>query len=171
MKAKIHPKYKEATVTCGCGNTFTTMSTKTEIKVEICSACHPFYTGKQKFVDTAGRVQKFEQRFKWDADKAAEEAAKKSAAQKKREKVRKALPKASKKKKAKSVAPITEGDAASAAPAPVEAPELPAAGTPEAAPAAAETPTPTPEASTPAPAEPQEPKAEGDATPESTTDN
>jgi large subunit ribosomal protein L31 len=63
MKADIHPKYVECTVTCGCGNSFLTRSTKPEIKVEICSACHPFYTGRQKFVDTAGRVEKFLRRY------------------------------------------------------------------------------------------------------------
>ena len=63
MKADIHPKYVECQVTCGCGETFTTRSTKKEIKVEICSACHPFYTGRQKFVDTAGRVEKFLRRY------------------------------------------------------------------------------------------------------------
>ena len=63
MKAEIHPKYVECKVTCGCGETFMTRSTKPEIKVEICSACHPFYTGRQKFVDTAGRVEKFLRRY------------------------------------------------------------------------------------------------------------
>ena len=67
MKKKIHPKYEEATVTCGCGETFKTRSTKSSIQVEICSKCHPFYTGKQKFVDTAGRVEKFQKKFKWDS--------------------------------------------------------------------------------------------------------
>jgi large subunit ribosomal protein L31 len=65
MKADIHPKYLEATVTCGCGNSFKTRSTKPSIQVEICSACHPFYTGKQKFVDTAGRVEKFQRKYAW----------------------------------------------------------------------------------------------------------
>lgn len=59
MKEKIHPKYVESTVTCACGNTFRTRSTNPEIKVEICSMCHPFFTGKQKIVDTEGRVEKF----------------------------------------------------------------------------------------------------------------
>jgi large subunit ribosomal protein L31 len=59
MKEKIHPKYIESTVTCACGNTFKTRSTHPEIKVEICSLCHPFFTGKQKIVDTEGRVEKF----------------------------------------------------------------------------------------------------------------
>jgi large subunit ribosomal protein L31 len=66
MKDKIHPQYTECTVTCGCGNTFVTRSTKPVLNVEICSNCHPFYTGKQKFVDTAGRVEKFQKRHAWD---------------------------------------------------------------------------------------------------------
>ncbi len=65
MKAGIHPKYEEATVTCGCGNKFTTRSTKKNITVEICSACHPFFTGKMKFVDTTGRVEKFQRKYNW----------------------------------------------------------------------------------------------------------
>jgi len=63
MKQKIHPDYVETTVTCGCGNTFTTRSTKAELKVDICNACHPFYTGKLKYVDTAGRIEKFQKKF------------------------------------------------------------------------------------------------------------
>jgi len=63
MKAEIHPDYVECTVTCGCGSTFTTFSTRPKINVEICSACHPFYTGQQKFVDTAGRIEKFRRRY------------------------------------------------------------------------------------------------------------
>jgi large subunit ribosomal protein L31 len=63
MKDDIHPKYVDCTVTCGCGNTFTTRSTRPRIAVEICSACHPFYTGQQKFVDTAGRIEKYMRRF------------------------------------------------------------------------------------------------------------
>lgn len=65
MKAGIHPPYNEVAVTCSCGNTFTTRSTlgKDVLHVEVCSACHPFYTGKQKIVDTAGRVEKFRQRY------------------------------------------------------------------------------------------------------------
>lgn len=59
MKEKIHPQYKEAKVVCACGETFITRSTKPLIKVDICSKCHPFYTGKQKIVDTEGRVEKF----------------------------------------------------------------------------------------------------------------
>ena len=63
MKKGIHPEYVECTVTCGCGNTFKTRSTRERINVEICSDCHPFYTGKQKFVDTAGRVEKFLRKY------------------------------------------------------------------------------------------------------------
>ena len=63
MKPDIHPDYVLATVTCSCGNTFQTRSTKPELHVEICSNCHPFYTGKQKIVDTEGRVEKFLQRY------------------------------------------------------------------------------------------------------------
>ena len=63
MKDDIHPDYIECTVTCGCGNSFKTRSTKSRISVEICGACHPFYTGQQKFVDTAGRIEKFMKRF------------------------------------------------------------------------------------------------------------
>ena len=63
MKADIHPEYQLTTVHCGCGNTFTTRSTKSELHVEICSNCHPFYTGKQKLVDTGGRVERFQRRL------------------------------------------------------------------------------------------------------------
>jgi len=62
MKQGIHPDYVECTVRCACGNTFLTRATTAEIHVEICSACHPFYTGKQKFVDTGGRVERFQRR-------------------------------------------------------------------------------------------------------------
>ena len=62
MKAGIHPEYVLTKVTCSCGNTFETRSTKPELHVEICSACHPFYTGRQKLVDTGGRVERFERR-------------------------------------------------------------------------------------------------------------
>ena len=63
MKADIHPNYVECAVTCACGNTFTTRSTTEKLHVDICNECHPFYTGKQKFVDTAGRVEKFQRKF------------------------------------------------------------------------------------------------------------
>ena len=63
MKEKIHPKYQDTTITCLCGNVIHTRSTKQNIRVEICSHCHPFFTGKQKFVDSAGRVEKFQKRY------------------------------------------------------------------------------------------------------------
>ena len=63
MKKDIHPEYVESSVTCACGNSFTTRSTKKEIRVEICSQCHPFFTGKQKFVDSAGHVEKFRKKY------------------------------------------------------------------------------------------------------------
>jgi large subunit ribosomal protein L31 len=65
MKEKIHPKYyKDAQVSCSCGNTWTTGSTKKTLKVELCSKCHPYFTGEQRIVDTAGRVEKFKKRYK-----------------------------------------------------------------------------------------------------------
>jgi large subunit ribosomal protein L31 len=63
MKAEIHPEYVATQVRCACGNEFTTRSTQEEIRVEICSACHPFYTGKQKIVDAAGKVERFRRRY------------------------------------------------------------------------------------------------------------
>jgi len=63
VKAGIHPEYRKAKVTCSCGNTFETRSTRGDIHVEICSACHPFYTGKQKIVDTEGRVERFYRKY------------------------------------------------------------------------------------------------------------
>jgi large subunit ribosomal protein L31 len=63
MKKDIHPEYVETVVKCGCGNTFKTRSTRKELKVDICNACHPFYTGKLKYVDTAGRIEKFKNKF------------------------------------------------------------------------------------------------------------
>ena len=63
MKADIHPKTQLVTVKCACGETFETLSTKDELRVDICSKCHPFYTGKQKLVDTGGRVDKFNKRM------------------------------------------------------------------------------------------------------------
>lgn len=65
MRSGIHPDYHETTVTCGCGNQFTTRSTARggQIHVEVCSACHPFYTGKLKYIDTAGRIEKFQNKF------------------------------------------------------------------------------------------------------------
>ncbi len=66
MQQGIHPNYVETTVKCACGETFTTRSTKEELRVDICSKCHPFFTGKQKFVDAGGRVDKFKKKFNLD---------------------------------------------------------------------------------------------------------
>lgn len=63
MKDKLHPNYVDTTITCACGNVIHTRSTKQNIRVEICSNCHPFFTGKQKFIDSAGRVEKFQKRY------------------------------------------------------------------------------------------------------------
>ena len=88
MKKDIHPEFNEdCVVTCACGNTFKTGSTLKEIRIELCDQCHPFYTGKQKFVDTARRVEKFEERAKKQTGKAVSK------------KVKKAVKKAAKSKK------------------------------------------------------------------------
>jgi len=63
MKTEIHPKYEAATVTCSCGTQWETRSTKAQIHVDVCSACHPFFTGEQRIVDTAGRVERFKRRY------------------------------------------------------------------------------------------------------------
>ena len=77
MKADIHPKYADAEIRCACGNVIKTRSTKSTIIVGICNVCHPFYTGQQKFVDTAGRVDKFQQRLAKTQAAQAEQATKK----------------------------------------------------------------------------------------------
>jgi len=66
MKAKIHPEYVEATVVCACGNTWQTRATKPLLRIEVCSRCHPFFTGEQRIVDTAGRVERFKRRYGLD---------------------------------------------------------------------------------------------------------
>ena len=63
MKAEIHPRYEEAQVTCSCGSTFTTRSTEPSLRVELCNVCHPFYTGKQRLIDSGGRVERFQRRY------------------------------------------------------------------------------------------------------------
>ena len=73
----IHPNYVNCAVTCSCGNAFETRSTVATLKVEICGQCHPFYTGRQKFVDTAGRIQRFQEKYKWHGDVVKEAAQKK----------------------------------------------------------------------------------------------
>jgi large subunit ribosomal protein L31 len=74
MKKDIHPQYEKVVIHCGCGNTFETRSTAKEIHAEICSMCHPFYTGKQKFVDTAGRIERFQKKYGKTYIKGAEPA-------------------------------------------------------------------------------------------------
>ncbi len=79
MKNGIHPAYKPVTVTCACGETFVTRSTKDDLRLEICAKCHPFFTGKQKLIDSAGRVERFEKRYKNVAANAAAAAGKAAA--------------------------------------------------------------------------------------------
>ena len=135
MKKDIHPKYGSATVTCGCGNSWETRSTQKEIRVEVCSKCHPFYTGSQKFLDTAGRVEKFQRKYGWSEEGAAthaETGGKK--APKKKAKARKKRPETPKvdlrpkviKRPAKPKAEAGEERPKVTKPAPAEAP--PAAG-------------------------------------------
>lgn len=106
MKEGIHPKYELCEVTCACGNTFITRSTKPVIKVEICSACHPYYTGKQKLIDTAGRVEKFNKKYSATAGKMVErkpkstKTAKPTIAPQHRKKLSTAVKKISKESKA-----------------------------------------------------------------------
>jgi large subunit ribosomal protein L31 len=128
MKAEIHPNYVDCTVICSCGNTFTTRSTKSEMRIDICNACHPFYTGNQKLIDTGGRVQRFTDRFgsareavaAREAAKKAERAAKVAAAEEAR-KAAKAAKAAKKAENAAKYAAKAEAEAAKAAAAEAEA--------------------------------------------------
>jgi len=94
MKEKIHPEYKDTIISCACGEVIHTRSTKENLKIEICSKCHPYFTGKQKLVDTAGRVEKFKKRFakkakpkaKVQKEKTEEKAEEKKPQEKKEEK-------------------------------------------------------------------------------------
>ncbi|WP_066834208.1 50S ribosomal protein L31 [Collinsella ihumii] len=142
MKSGIHPEYVECTVRCSCGNTFKTRSTKSEIVVELCNECHPFYTGQQKFVDTGGRVQRFADKFGGAAQAALErEAAKKAARAKKAEEEqakRAAEREAKAAAKAKRAAEFEKKAAAEAAKAPAEAPAEETAAEAEATEAAVE---------------------------------
>ncbi len=81
MKQGIHPKYEEATVTCACGNSWTTRSTKRTLHVDVCSACHPFYTGEQRIVDTAGQVDRFMRRLQTAQSKQADASTRREQAQ------------------------------------------------------------------------------------------
>jgi len=105
MKKDIHPKYyPEAKIICACGNVITTGSTKPEMKVEVCSACHPFYTGKKRLVDSAGRLDRFKKRFEKLAEIKAGIAKKLASKEKKRKTKLVITKKVSKKKTAKKVA-------------------------------------------------------------------
>ena len=128
MKQGIHPEYVECTVKCSCGNTFVTRSTKSELKIDICNVCHPFYTGQQRFVDTGGRVQRFADKFgsakeqvaAREAAKKAERAAKAAEAEAKRKAEREAKA-AEKAKRAEEYAKKAAADAEKAAAAEAEA--------------------------------------------------
>ena len=126
MKQGIHPQYVERTVTCSCGNTFKTHATVSEMKVELCNECHPFYTGQQKFVDTGGRVQRFADKFGGAAaaqlKKAEEAQAAKAAKAAEAEAARKAAAEAKAAEEAKRAAKFAEEAAKQAAEAPAEAP-------------------------------------------------
>ena len=129
MKQGIHPEYVECTVKCSCGNTFTTRSTKSELKVDICNVCHPFYTGQQRFVDTGGRVQRFADKFGSAKEQVAAREAKAAEieAAKKAEREAKAAAKAKRaeefaKKAAAEAEKAAEIEAATAAAEAVEAP-------------------------------------------------
>lgn len=126
MKQGIHPEYVDCVVKCSCGNTFTTRSTKSELKVDICNVCHPFYTGQQRFVDTGGRVQRFADKFGGAAaaqlKKAEEAKAAKAAKAAEAEAARKAAAEAKAAEKAKRAAKFAEEAAKQAAEAPAEAP-------------------------------------------------
>ena len=110
MKQNIHPEYVDCTVRCTCGNEFTTRSTKSELRVDICSACHPFYTGTQKLIDTGGRVQRFTNKFGAAREAIAAREAAEAARQAERE--AKAAEKA---KRAAEYASKAEAEAAKAA--------------------------------------------------------
>lgn len=126
MKQGIHPEYVDCVVKCSCGNTFTTRSTKPELKIDICNACHPFYTGTQKLIDTGGRVQRFADKFGGAAaaqlKKAEEAKAAKAAKAAEAEAARKAAAEAKAAEKAKRAAKFAEEAAKQAAEAPAEAP-------------------------------------------------
>jgi large subunit ribosomal protein L31 len=110
MKTGVHPNYYVARVSCACGNAFVTRSTRKEIKVEICGGCHPFYTGKQRLVDTAGRVERFKKRFASTEGKTVERA----KTETKMKKLDTLTSSALKKKKVLSTAPKTGAEEAKA---------------------------------------------------------
>ncbi|MDA8242524.1 MAG: 50S ribosomal protein L31 [Elusimicrobia bacterium] len=116
MKNDIHPSYNLCEVSCACGNKFQTRSVKPSIKVEICYACHPFYTGKQKLLDTAGRVERFQKKFAATGGKMVERKAQKTA-------VKAVTPRHTAKRKVLSSAPAKKDEKAPAKPAAKAAPK------------------------------------------------
>jgi large subunit ribosomal protein L31 len=121
MKPKIHPKYVESTITCACGNVVKTRSTRPKMNVDLCSACHPFFTGKQKLVDTAGRVEKFRRKY---GDVVPAKPAKADKTAKPAKTAKAAKPKPAKPKTPKAAKPKTTKPAADAKPAaPAAGPE------------------------------------------------
>jgi len=115
MKAEIHPEYKETTIQCTCGAVYPTRSTVNDLRVGICAACHPFFTGEQRFVDTAGRVEKFAKRYGGSQERRAE---------KPRREVEPQKPRKPKKEKVEAEAPAEEAPAAAVeTAAAVDAPE------------------------------------------------
>ena len=122
MKEGIHPRYVDCSVTCGCGNTFMTRATVPTLNVEICSNCHPFYTGKQKFVDAAGRVEKFQSRHAWSKEAMDKVLTKKKTVKAKREKVTVGVPRGKKRKEAEAAEEQGKKGKRTAAAAPGKAP-------------------------------------------------
>ena len=163
MKTDIHPDYVDATIVCSCGNTVQTRSTKSEIHVEICSACHPFYTGKQKLMDTGGRLARFQAKVEGAGEGTAAKGKKKKAAvrtftpavdpkalaAKQARAEAKALEDAKKRKEAEEAAKA-EAEAAKLAKEQAEAEAIVAAGNPDEAPAAEAEAAPEAEAAAPA---------------------
>jgi len=170
MKEDIHPKYVECKVTCGCGNSFVTRATVAALAVEVCSSCHPFYTGQQRYVDTAGRVEKFQKKYRWDARQAVTAAEAQAEAQrKKKAPARKppmpAKPKAKKPKPPAGDEPAAPGKkpAAPKAAAPATPKKEPAAPAPAPAPKAEKPAEPAPDQGGTPKTEPKPPAPQGDA--------
>jgi large subunit ribosomal protein L31 len=121
MKTNIHPKYEEVTISCACGNEIKTRSTKSDIRLTLCNECHPFFTGKQKFVDTAGRIEKFQKRFNLAEGTATSEIVKAKKTASKKQIQSAAIQEEKRLKAARKMPKKVEGETA-AAPAEGEAP-------------------------------------------------
>lgn len=129
MKQNIHPKYEETTIKCACGNEITTRSTKPDIRLTLCNECHPFFTGKQKFVDTAGRIEKFQKRFNLAEGVATAEVVKATKAKSKKQVQSEAIQAEKRAKAARKAPKLSEAGGGESA-------EAAAPATPESAPAA-----------------------------------